>query len=272
MSRIGATPVGLGFAVAIWLLGQLMGQVAGPDEAPARDVDALPRSGDSGGSGRVAQLAVDSARRGQAATGTVWHVGDDAWLSNRHVVERCGRHQIETDTAPEVEGLWAHPDADLAAVRARSGDSAVPLAERGPERGTRAWAIGYPQGRPGVAELALRAEGRMELTGALASERPFRYEVWSVRSLPDHVANTEGLGGISGGTVIDANGEAVGTVFGGNDRRGTLFTIPHAEVRAAAEAVAADGPSGRPGDSDDPRGHAEQVLASDRVARVVCHY
>ncbi len=274
MIRVGATPVGLGFAVAIWLLGQFLGQLADPP-APDRPVeaDALPRSADSAGSGgRIAQLAVDRGRRGDVTTGTVWHVGDRAWLSNRHVLERCATHELHTQTPAEVERLWAHPDADLAAVRTASTEAAVGLAGRAPERGSRAYAIGYPQGEPGIAELSLRSEGRMQLTGALSSDEPFRYKVWSVRSLPDHVATTQGLGGISGGTVINDNGEAIGTVFGGNNRRGTLFTIPYAEVRAAADALTEARLAGGPGAIDDPRDYAERVLASDRVARVLCRY
>jgi len=273
MSRagIGAWPVVLGFAAAIWLLGQIMGQFATP--TAERAVDALPRSGQgSGGVGRVGQLSVDSVRRGQATLGTAWHVGEDAWLSNRHVLERCALHELQTSAPAEVERLWAHPDADLAAARAATDTRPVPLATTAPARGTRAFALGYPQGEAGVAELTLRAEGRLELTGALSSAQPFRYKVWAVRALPDHVRAVDGLGGISGGTIIDQDGDAIGTVFGGNRRRGTVYSIPYAEVRAAADALAAERPTGGRASIADPRRHAERLLASDRVARVVCHY
>lgn len=276
MSRVGGTPIGFGFVVAIWVLGQVLGQLAEP--GPVRDADIeveqLPRSAQSGGSGgRVAQLAVDRARRGAAAVGTAWHVGDNAWLSNRHVIEHCAAHELNTRIPGEVERLWVHPDADLAAMRSQSAEAAVGLARNAPRNGNRAYAIGYPQGEPGVAELTLHGEGRMQLTGALSSERPFRYKVWGIRRLPDHVRSAEGLGGISGGAVIDAAGEAVGAVFASNNRRGTLLTIPHAEVRAAARAVATDFKNADSARSTgDPRRHAERLLESDRVARVLCRY
>lgn len=276
MSRMRGTPVGFGFLVAIWVLGQVLGQLAEP--GPARDsafeVDELPRSAQSDASGgRVAQLAVEQARRGAVATGTVWHVGGGAWLSNRHVIEQCAEHALDTRAAGEIERLWAHPDADLAGMRSRSADDAVALAGSAPRRGDRAYAIGYPQGEPGIAELALHSEGRMQLSGALSSERPFRYKVWGIRRLPDHVRTAAGLGGISGGTVINAAGEAVGVVFAANERRGKLLTIPHAEVRAAVERIAAEFVRGDGRRSiGDPRGHAERLLASDRVARLLCRY
>jgi|GEM_PF-6509174 len=274
MSRRGGSGWNAAMLVAglIWGLGQVLGQLAGPAEGMG--AEPLPRGATDTPRGRVAQLPVDSRRRGDATTGTAWHAGGGIWFSNRHVVEGCAEHRLGERDAVGIDNLWAHPDADLAAVRSRGDREPIPLARAAPERRARAYAVGYPQGRPGIVELSLRGEGVMELTGSLRSERPFRYKVWGVNRLPDHVASAARLGGISGGVVVDRSGHALGVAFGGNGRRGTLLTIPHAELNAAARSLAEARPRAdvRADHGPDIERHLRDLLRSDRVARVLCRY
>lgn len=221
--------------------------------------------------GRVAELPVDHPRRGMTRTGTAWQVDGGIWLSNRHVVENCDMYRLGRAQRPRIERLWRHPDADLVAFRSAPVPTAIALASAPPRSGARAIAVGYPRGQEGIVELTLAGSGNMRLTGALRSERPFRYLLWRVDSLPAHVPDTGSLGGISGGVVLDRDGRAIGVAFSSVPRRALVGTITFADTRRATDTAAAEAravPRAVP--TGDVRALAAALLRDGTVARVTC--
>lgn len=268
--------------VLLWVGGQLLErvgeEVVGPPPAVEARAEALPRGApDADGlpelvRGRVGELPVEHPRRGGYRSGTAWQAGDGIWLSNRHVVEHCDLFRLGPTERPRVSRLWRHPDSDLAAFESAVAPRALALAGAPPAAGAAGWAVGFPKGQAGVVRVTLIGAGRMRLTGAVRSDRPFRYLLWRIERLPGHVADAGELGGISGGAVLDRNGRAVGVAFSSVPRRALLGTIPFADTRRAVEATGA-----RPvraalaeaGPADIPA-HAAALLREGAVSRVLC--
>jgi serine protease Do len=222
--------------------------------------------------GRVGMLQVEHPRRGGYHSGTAWQVGDGVWLSARHVVDFCDMRRLGPLDRPQLSRLWRHPDADLVAFATATAPRALALAETPPRAGQRGYAIGYPRGDAGLVELTLVGSARMQLTGAIRSDRPFRYHLWQIESLPGHVPDASGLGGISGGVVVDRSGRALGVAFSTIPRRALLGSVSYADTRAAVAATDARAREATlgAGAAADVRGLAGQLLQEGAVLPVLC--
>ena len=264
------------FGVLLWIGGMLFGRVAeeftgAATPPPPAEAGLLPRAEPRTDDlpdlsrGRVSDLAVELPRRGSRHVGSAWQVGDGVWLSARHVVQNCDMERLGGNRSPRVAQRWRHPDADLAAFRTTTAPPPLAFAARPPALGDRSVAIGFPSGEAGVARLRLLGAVRMRLAGAYDSERPFRALVWQVETYPAHIEPGTSLGGISGGTVLDAAGNAVGVAFAGADRRGLLMSVGYAASRAARDATVARPPPAARGRAD-----PDALLAAGTVSRVLC--
>lgn len=206
--------------------------------APQTIHDPVPRAiaeqerglGDLG-RGRVNILETSQRRRGQLSSGTAWSVGSDLWASARHVVEDCERLKFAGGPWRPVTWASRHPDADVAAVRAGFSRPIVPIAAAAPQPGTAAFAVGYPQLQSGVMHLRLRGVERVKLAGRIGSAAPFRAYIWQVDRYPKIRGGSETVGGISGGPVIDHNGQAVGVVIFEAPRRQALGSVSLSDLR-----------------------------------------
>lgn len=183
------------------------------------------------GRGRVNIIETSERRRGQLSSGTAWSVGNDLWASARHVVEDCERLQFAGGPWRAVTWAGRHPDADVAAVRASFARPIIPIAAAVPQPGTPAFAVGYPQRQAGVMHLRLRGVERVKLAGRIGSAAPFRAYVWQVDRYPKIRGGSETVGGISGGPVIDRNGQAVGVAIFEAPRRQALGSVSLSDLR-----------------------------------------
>lgn len=253
-------------------VGEEIGRIAPEAAPPAREgrpALALPRGpADRDGlpelaRGRVAELPVEHPRRGGHHQGTAWHIGAGRWLSARHVMDSCDLRRLGPADRPRLGRVWRHPDADLTAFESATPPRALALAAAPPRRGDAAYAIGFPKGRAGVVEVTLIGAAYMHLTGAVASVQPFRYLLWQIGSLPQHIPDPGALGGLSGGPVVDGEGRAVALAFSTVPRRALLGAIPYGDIRRAAAAA-----TGGPRDGASAR--MARLVEDGAVARVVC--
>jgi hypothetical protein len=183
------------------------------------------------GRGRVNIIETNARRHGQLSSGTAWSVGNDLWASARHVVEDCERLQFAGGPWRPVTWAGRHRDADVAAVRAGFSRPIVPIAAAAPQPGTPAFAVGYPQRQAGVMHLRLRGVERVKLAGRIGSAAPFRAYVWQVERYPKIRGGSETVGGISGGPVIDRNGQAVGVAIFEAPRRQALGSVSLSDLK-----------------------------------------
>ena len=145
------------------------------------------------------------------------------WMTARHVVDSCdevgldlgGRKvlRVEAKVSPKTDtailtGNWKR----------------LPLANDLYNRrqiGERGFFFGFPQGKPGEVVGSLLARNRMLVRGRYKSDEAIL--AWS------EIGRTRGLlgslGGLSGGPVLDADGEVIGIVTAESPRRGRIYTV-----------------------------------------------
>ncbi len=167
--------------------------------------------------GRVRETLVieagDEPRRGGLFSGTAWALtGAKAWLSARHVTDRCRSLGFDDRRLAAAAG---HPTADVSAIpRSEAHTSGLVLSRDPLTVGEDVYLVGYPGGEPaavhgtvvGAAKLDHRSVGVLEAVVVVNQRR----RVPQIRGA---------LGGISGGPVLDADGHVVGSVIGGMERR-----------------------------------------------------
>jgi hypothetical protein len=183
--------------------------------------------------GRVGdfEISVRGSRRMQFS-GTAWAAGGAGlWVSARHTVQRNCDQIWVGDAGPQPRILETiHPDADVLSFRAHVMAEALPIADRAPAVGDRAFAVGFPQARAGAAHLSLRGKLLVRMIGWVTGEKPFYVYYWNVEryvlDLPDPTDHR----GLSGSPVIGPSGQVIGVHIGG-DRRNRATSVSLSDLR-----------------------------------------
>lgn len=208
----------------------------------------------------------------KSSTGSAFSISDRGyWLTARHVAEGCTDIFLRISRgALRINRTILHPKADVALLMTDGGPKALPLAGgNGPSR--IAYNVGFPAGQPGVVdadfigEMTLRHRGR----------RGYRERVyaWAERR---RFPNREGsLGGLSGGAVLNDNGEIIGVVQAESPRRGRIMTAQPARTKEviAIANLTLPPPSGDSAGAITPStfpAAARELILSMRVAKVFC--
>ena len=232
------------------------GQFARPDETVRREAWKPPAK--SGGRGSLDapsasdpafSIAVPWEKRN--SIGTAFSLDrSGVWMTARHVVDGCAR--VLVVTAPRrgvrVRQTYIHPHADLAVLQTRGGAAAVQFTQRTLRRGQTGYHFGFPKGKPAAIQSVLIGQRRMRSVGRYNVIEPV--VAWADRvRVPDSYG---GLGGISGGPVMDGRGTIVGVTVAGSKRRGRIFTTALTSIAAALErsGAPAEGGGGRRGAID----------------------
>lgn len=268
------------FALAFWFYGDgppdsesrrpdppRRPQVAAVPSKPSSNSPALPpaRPGDPG-------VLVELGAK-HDSSGTAFSIGQGVWMTARHVVDGCAQLGILTGprTATRAFDIRVHPNADLATFRSKVSTGPFGF-ETGPlRRGQEAFHFGYPKGKPGAVRSELMGRTTLKIRGRYNTREPVL--VWVER---DRVPASSGpLSGISGGPVVDRDGEVVGVHVAGSKRRGRNFTSAPSSIRDLVSATGLDFTAGRSA--------LREILASEnyveigrqlrkelRVAKVIC--
>jgi serine protease Do len=152
------------------------------------------------------------------------------WLTARHVVDDCKEVGVVVGKRRAVRAREVRTArfADLALIRTDKapGALAFDLAEKDMRIGQKAFHVGYPQGQPGEAASRLIGRERLVARGRYSLEEPVL--AWA------ELGRTEGLngslGGMSGGPVLDAQGEVIGVTIAESARRGRIYTATPASI------------------------------------------
>ncbi|MGB6231785.1 MAG: trypsin-like peptidase domain-containing protein, partial [Litorimonas sp.] len=156
--------------------------------------------------------------------------GEGDWITARHVVDSCDEVGLRINPRQliRIASAEIYQDADLAQLN--TGWTREPLATdllRQRQIGEPGYFIGFPQGRPGEVVGSLLSRGRMQVRGRYRTEEAVL--IWS------EVGRTRGLtgslGGLSGGPVLDADGELIGVVAAETPRRGRIYTVSPRNLR-----------------------------------------
>ncbi|MEP6342294.1 MAG: serine protease [Maricaulaceae bacterium] len=193
-------------------------EARGAAKAPTHIGEALPSDSPLDPS---ILITIDKPRSG---TGTAFAINEEGlWLTARHVVDSCDRIALKvSDQRFLPVSAKIYRNVDLAVL---SGDWT-----RKPIRsdihtprflGEYGFFFGFPQGNPGEVVGKLLGRGRMKVTGRYTSNESILAWAESGRSN----GLTGSLGGLSGGPVLDKDGEIIGVVTAESLRRGRVYTV-----------------------------------------------
>ena len=197
--------------------------VARPDEEIATDPDVL-RAGGS-------VVRVLGTACGLGVEGSGWAVAPDLIVTNAHVVAGSEDMTVTAQSGVELEAtpVYYDPRDDLALLRVGADLPTLPISDRR-EAGSEAAVLGYPENGPYAVAPARLGETRPTISEDSYGNGPIDRTIVSLRGSV--------RSGNSGGPLVDAGGNVVGTVFAATTT-GTPggFAIPAENVRNALSRV-----------------------------------
>jgi S1-C subfamily serine protease len=195
------------------------------------------------------------------------------WLTAKHVVTGCDKEilQIGNKKALKINTIDFHPQADIALLTTRGAAKPLNLL-KSTKQLNHAFGIGFPTGQPGAVHARYIGEMTMHHRGRNGFKE--RVHAWSEQS---RIPNRSGsLGGLSGGALINDQGNIIGIVQAESRRRGRIMTAKPEAIQKLFEMVSANSPSSTMNNTefslspDDYPKIARQLITSLRVAKVHC--
>jgi serine protease Do len=165
----------------------------------------------------------DEKGRRQQYTGTAFSIDERGlWVTARHVTDQCDRLTLlRPFRSPlPVVGLSPHSSADVSLLQTESGYEALDVEYATPEYNQEGFHFGFPRGEPGSVYSRLIGQKTMKTVGRRTYKETVHVWAEQIR-IPD---SDESLGGISGGPILNKNGDVVGIHVAGSIRRGRSFS------------------------------------------------
>lgn len=228
MRKIDRVLLGILF---LWMGSQLFGLVLDTDSPQPRQplavraalaVPKQPVAVDLGD----ATINDNPPKAGSRYTGTAFALSADGyWGTATHVLKGCQRVDVELQKAGgafrkrPVNAWRTLKGTDVSVMDTERGNPGLPLAGSAPKSGDEGFFFGYPKGRANAGYAVNIGKARMVRFKGREHEPA---DVWTIYDFQP--AKTIVLGGNSGGPMMNAQGQVVGVVSAGNDRRGRVLT------------------------------------------------
>ena len=161
----------------------------------------------------------ESKIRRQGGSGTAFYVGQDTWVTARHVINQCPKVMMSFGKKQMIiKDIYIHPNSDLAIFKNKE-DIDLPHFEitRYKEE---AFSSGYPAGNPG--DLALNYLGHV----GLENKSYGVFERGLVYSITDRSPfSLNSIGGLSGGPAYSKDNRLSGILVAENARRALAILV-----------------------------------------------
>lgn len=209
-----------------------------------------------------------------SGVGTAFLVDEaGTYITARHVVDGCSEVYFIHPRAglQKTKSYKAANNRDFALIRAYGARKFhLRLSDKESQRGAEGFMMGYPQGEPADVRATVIGHTQMRSSGRYRMREPV--VAWVERERQPRFGGS--LGGISGGPVLDANGNVVGTVVAGAPRRGRVYTTnPKVFVENQLIPASQQGRTPILGDginSDNYHSIGETLRASGAIRQVYC--
>lgn len=203
----------------------------------------------------------------ESGVGTAFAIDNQGgWLTARHVVDGCSRLALKLGTfkAMEIEAT-SSPNSDAAFLSSNWKRRPLPTdLDTQRQIGEHGFFFGFPQGKPGEAVGSLLGRHKLIVKGRYNTEEPIL--AWT------EIGRTRGLkgslGGLSGGPVLDKDGEVIGIVAAESPRRGRIYTVAPRTLKDLVPSNL-NLPS-EPIKTDSYGSSADAYRRQRRIAQVIC--
>ena len=173
----------------------------------------------------------ESKIRRQGGSGTAFYVGQDTWVTARHVINQCPKVMMSFGKKQMIiKDIYIHPNSDLAIFKNKE-DIDLPYFEitRYKEE---AFSSGYPAGNPG--DLALNYLGHV----GLENKSYGVFERGLVYSITDRSPfSLNSIGGLSGGPAFSKDNRLSGILVAENARRALAILVENKSLFELLEAT-----------------------------------
>ena len=161
----------------------------------------------------------ESKIRRQGGSGTAFYIGQNTWVTARHVINQCPKVFMSSGKKQTlVKDIFIHPNSDLAIFRNQES-STLPFFEI-KEYKEKTFSSGYPAGNPG--DLVLNYLGHV----GLENKSYGVFEKGLVYSIANRSPfNLNSIGGLSGGPAFSRDNSLSGILVAENARRALAILV-----------------------------------------------
>ncbi len=161
----------------------------------------------------------ESKIRRQGGSGTAFYVGQDTWVTARHVINQCPKVMMSFGKKQMIiKDIYIHPNSDLAIFKNKE-DIDLPYFEISRYK-DEAFSSGYPAGNAG--DLALNYLGHV----GLENKSYGVFERGLVYSITDRSPfSLNSIGGLSGGPAFSKDNRLSGILVAENARRALAILV-----------------------------------------------
>ncbi len=157
------------------------------------------------------------------------------WLTARHVVDGCDDIGLRLGNRQIIRAnSQLSKQTDVALLTAKwQRQPLTPDFNSQRRIGEYGYFFGFPQGKPGEVIGKLLGRHRLRVTGRYQTNEPIL--AWT------EIGRTRGLrgslGGISGGPVLDSDGEVIGIIAAESPRRGRVYSVAPRNLNSYVDGV-----------------------------------
>ena len=161
----------------------------------------------------------ESKIRRQGGSGTAFYVGQDTWVTARHVINQCPKVMMSFGKKQTIiKNILIHPNSDLAIFKNKENVD-LPYFEISKYK-EESFSSGYPAGNPG--DLALNYLGHV----GLENKSYGVFERGLVYSITDRSPfSLNSIGGLSGGPTFSKDNRLSGILVAENARRALAILV-----------------------------------------------
>ena len=161
----------------------------------------------------------ESKIRRRGGSGTAFYIGQNTWVTARHVIDQCPKVFMSFDKKQAfIKDIFIHPNSDLAIFKNQE-ISTLPFFEIKNYK-NKTFSSGYPAGNPG--DLVLDYLGHV----GLENKSYGVFEKGLVYSIADRSPfNLNSIGGLSGGPAFSRDNSLSGILVAENARRALAILV-----------------------------------------------